>query len=155
MAACFAVDPTLAANRGIADLDQVPTTRRDWSNSQPMCCSRRRTRPARARCSLSGQPRPRQSLAIMSGARQRDLSPESGSGRSVPAGAGSRWRFSAGSSTCNHQGLTNQAPVAPVEGIVRKATSKPLRESEYRLALACARPHLAAKRAADVSNEDG
>src|SRR5207245_3257466 len=76
----FAVDPTLPANRGIADLDQVPTNNKGLVEFSADVLFFRPKDVSRARDTVFLEVVNRgrdQSLAIMSGARQRDLSPES------------------------------------------------------------------------------
>ena len=120
----FAIDPTLPANRGIADLDQAPRNAAGRSSSHPTSSSSGRRTPAAhgARCSskwstAGGISRWRSS----SGAQQRSLSPESwnlGDGFLLEQGfavAFLGWQFDVQPS----QGLTFTAPIAPVEGLVR------------------------------------
>jgi hypothetical protein len=125
----FAVDPALPANRGIADLDRAPRNGNgrivfasDLLFFRPKDAAR-----ARGAVFLEVVNRGRdQSLAIMSGARQRDLSPESwdlGDRFLLQQGfavAFLGWQFDVARS----QGLTFEAPVAPVEGIVRGTAIK-------------------------------
>jgi hypothetical protein len=125
----FAVDPALTANRGIADIDRAPRNaagRVEFSSDllffRPKDAAR-----ARGTVFLEVVNRGRdQSLALMSGARQRDLSPESwdlGDGFLLQQGfavAFLGWQFDVQPS----QGLTFQAPIAAVEGIVRGTAIK-------------------------------
>src|SRR5262245_26052712 len=124
----FAVDPDLPANRGIADLALAPRNasgKVEFSSDllffQPKDAGR-----ARGTVFLEVVNRGRdQSLAIMSGARQRDLSPAAwdlGDGFVLQQGftvAFLGWQFDVEPS----QGLTSQAPVAPVDGVVRASYS--------------------------------
>ena len=120
----FAVDPTLPANRGIADLDLVPTNNKGLVEFSADVLFFRPKDAGRARGTVFLEVVNRgrdQSLAIMSGARQTDLSPESwnlGDRFLLEQGftvAFLGWQFDVQPS----QGLTFQAPVAPVEGVVR------------------------------------
>ena len=122
----FAVDPKLPANRGIADLDQAPRNAAglvEFSSDvlffRPKDASR-----ARGTVFLEVVNRGRdQSLAILSGARQSDLSPESwdlGDQFLLEQGfavAFLGWQFDVAPS----EGLTFDAPIAPVEGLVRES----------------------------------
>jgi hypothetical protein len=120
----FAVDPALAANRGVADLDLAPTNNRGLVEFSADLLFFRPKEPGRARGTVFLEVVNRgrdQSLAIMSGAQQRDPSPESWSlgdrflleqGFTV---AFLGWQFDVPPS----QGLTFQAPNALVEGVVR------------------------------------
>jgi len=120
----FAVDPTLAANRGIADLDRAPRNAdgKVEFSSDLLFFRPKDARKARGAVFLEVVNRGRdQSLAILSGAQQRDLSPESwnlGDGFLLEQGftvAFLGWQFDVRPS----QGLTFSAPIAPVEGLVR------------------------------------
>jgi hypothetical protein len=76
----FAVDPTLPANRGIADLDRAPRNAdgKVEFSSDLLFFRPKDARKARGAVFLEVVNRGRdQSLAILSGAQQRDLSPES------------------------------------------------------------------------------
>src|SRR5438128_11686005 len=120
----FAVDPKLSANRIIADLDLAPRNRQgkvEFTSDLLLFVPKDAGR-ARGTVFLEVVNRGRdQSLAIMSGARQTDLSPESwnlGDRFLLEQGftvAFLGWQFDVQPS----QGLTFQAPVAPVEGVVR------------------------------------
>lgn len=144
----FAIDPTLPANRGIADLDRVPTSHdglvefsADVLFFRPKAAGR-----VRGTAFLEVVNRGRdQSLAIMSGAEQRDLSPESwnlGDRFLLEQGfavAFLGWQFDIQPS----QGLTFQAPVAPVEGVVREShieVDRGNQSAEFALAY-CASAH--------------
>lgn len=121
----FAIDPRLPANRAIADLDFAPTNAdgkveffSDLLFFRPKQASR-----ARGAVFLEVVNRGRdQSLAIMSGAQQRDLSPESwdlGDRFLLDQGfavAFLGWQFDVKPA----DGLTFHAPIAPVEGLVRE-----------------------------------
>ena len=122
----FAIDPTLPANRGIADLDLVPTNAKGLVEFAADVLFFRPKDAGRARGSVFLEVVNRgrdQSLAIMSGAQQRDLSPESwnlGDRFLLEQGfavAFLGWQFDVQPS----QGLTFQAPIAPVEGVVRES----------------------------------
>jgi hypothetical protein len=120
----FAVDPALPANRGIADLSLAPKNadgRVEFSSDllffQPKDAAK-----ARGTVFFEIVNRGRdQSLAIMSGARQRDLSPEAwdlGDRFALQQGfavAFLGWQFDVQPG----EGLTFQAPIVPVQGIVR------------------------------------
>jgi hypothetical protein len=120
----FAVDPDQPANRGIADLARAPRNANgkvEFSSDllffQPKDAAR-----ARGTVFLEVVNRGRdQSLAIMSAARQRDLAPENwdlGDRFALAQGftvAFLGWQFDVEPT----QGLTFQAPVAPVDGLVR------------------------------------
>src|SRR5689334_10342656 len=76
----FAVDPTLPANRSIADLDLVPTDNKGLVEFSSDLLLFRPKDTAHTRGTLFFEVVNRgrdQSLGIISGARQRDLSPES------------------------------------------------------------------------------
>jgi hypothetical protein len=121
----FAVDPKLQANRNIADIDLAPKNEKGMVEfSGDVLFFRPKQAPqARGTVFLEVVNRGRdQSLAIMSGAQQSDLSPESwdmGDRFLLEQGftvAFLGWQFDVRPS----DGLTFQAPVAPVEGIVRE-----------------------------------
>ena len=122
----FAVDPKLPANRAIADLDQAPKNAQgkvEFASDLLMFVPKGSAR-SRGTVFLEIVNRGRdQSLAIMSDAQQRDLSPESwvlGDRFLLEQGftvAFLGWQFDVQPS----QGLTFDAPVAPVQGIVRQA----------------------------------
>ena len=120
----FAIDPTLPANRGIADLDQAPRNAagKVEFSSDVLFFRPKDSRRARGSVFVEVVNRGRdQSLAILSGAQQRSLSPESwnlGDGFLLEQGfavAFLGWQFDVQPS----QGLTFTAPIAPVEGLVR------------------------------------
>ena len=121
----FAIDPKLPANRAIADIDLAPKNadgKVEFSSDLLFFRPKRADR-ARGSVFLEVVNRGRdQSLAIMSGAQQRDLSPESwdlGDRFLLEQGfavAFLGWQFDVQPS----EGLTFQAPIAPVEGLVRE-----------------------------------
>jgi hypothetical protein len=120
----FAVDPSLPANKAIADLDRAPRNARGQVefSSDLLFFRPKDSRQARGTVFLEVVNRGRdQSLAILSGAQQRDLSPESwnlGDGFLLEQGfavAFLGWQFD----VRPFQGLTFDAPTAPVEGLVR------------------------------------
>jgi hypothetical protein len=120
----FAVDPDLPANRGIADLSLAPrnASGKVEFSSDLLFFQPKDTRRANGTIFLEVVNRGRdQSLAIMSAARQRDLAPENwdlGDRFALEQGftvAFLGWQFDVDPS----QGLTFQAPVAPVDGLVR------------------------------------
>jgi len=122
----FAVDPKLSANRGIADLDLAPRNAEGMVEFAADVLFFRPKAPGRVRGTVFLEVVNRgrdQSLAIMSGAQQRDLSPESwnlGDRFLLEQGfamAFLGWQFDVQPS----QGLTFQAPIAPVEGLVRES----------------------------------
>src|SRR5436190_17479253 len=138
----FAVDPKLPANRIVADLDSA---RGNWQGkveftSDLLLFVPKDARRARGTVFLEVVNRGRdQSLAIMSGAEQRDLSPESwnlGDRLLLEQGftvAFLGWQFDVQPS----QGLTFQAPIAPVEGVVRESyieTNRGNRSADFALA---------------------
>jgi hypothetical protein len=120
----FAIDPKLAANRAIADIDLAPKNadgKVEFSSDLLFFRPKQADR-ARGGVFLEVVNRGRdQSLGIMSGARQTDLSPESwdlGDRFLLEQGfavAFLGWQFDVEPS----DGLTFQAPIAPVEGLVR------------------------------------
>lgn len=121
----FAIDPRLPANRAIADIDFAPKNAEGKVEFSSDLLYFRPKQADRARGSVFLEVVNRgrdQSLAIMSGAQQRDLSPESwdlGDRFLLEQGfavAFLGWQFDVQPS----QGLTFQAPVAPVEGLVRE-----------------------------------
>jgi hypothetical protein len=126
----FAIDPRLPANRRIADIDLAPTTASGKVKFSSDLLYFRPKRADRARGSAFVEVVNRgrdQSLAIMSGAQQRDLSPESWD-------VGDRFLFEQGFAVAflgwqfdvePARGLTFQAPVAPVEGLVRETHIEP------------------------------
>ncbi|HEY3042415.1 MAG TPA: alpha/beta hydrolase domain-containing protein, partial [Vicinamibacterales bacterium] len=143
----FAINPTLPANRGIADLDLVPTTKGLVEFAADVLFFRpKEAARARGTVFLEVVNRGRdQSLAIMSGAQQRNLSPESwnlGDRFLLEQGftvAFLGWQFDVQPS----QGLTFQAPIAPVEGVVRESyvESRPgLRGADFALAYCASAP---------------
>jgi hypothetical protein len=122
----FAVDPMAPANRAIADIDFAPknATGRVEFSSDVLFFRPKDAQRARGTAFLEVVNRGRdQSLAILSGAQQRNLSPESwnlGDGFLLEQGfavAFLGWQFDVRAL----QGLTFTAPVAPVEGLVRDA----------------------------------
>jgi len=122
----FAIDPRAPANRAIADIDHAPRNREGKVEFASDLLFFRPKDPARARGAVFVEVVNRgrdQSLAIMSGARQRSLAPESwslGDGFLLEQGfavAFLGWQFDVRPS----QGLTLTAPIAPVDGLVRDA----------------------------------
>ena len=122
----FAIDPALPANRDIADLDLASTNNRGLVEFAADVLFFRPKQAARARGTVFLEIVNRgrdQSLAIMSGAEQRDLSPESwnlGDRFLLEQGftvAFLGWQFDVQPS----QGLTFQTPNALVEGVVRES----------------------------------
>ena len=122
----FAIDPTAPANRGIADIAQAPKNRdgKVEFSSDLLFFRPKDARRARGTVFLEVVNRGRdQSLAILSGAQQRNLSPESwnlGDGFLLEQGfavAFLGWQFD----VRPLQGLTFTAPIAAVEGLVRDA----------------------------------
>jgi hypothetical protein len=120
----FAIDPKLPTNRGIADLDQVSRNAEGMVEFAGDVLFFRPKEAGRARGTVFLEVVNRgrdQSLALMCGAQQRDLSPESwdlGDRFLLEQGfavAFLGWQFDVQPS----QGLTFQAPVAPVAGLVR------------------------------------
>ena len=120
----FAVDPTAPANRGIADLALAPRNASGMVEFASDLLIFKPKEPQRARGTVFLEIVNRgrdQSLALMSGARQRDLAPESwdlGDRFLLEQGftaAFLGWQFN----VRPPQGLSLQAPVAPVHGIVR------------------------------------
>src|SRR2546422_5065092 len=122
----FAIDPKLPANRIIADLDLAPTNRQGKVEftSDLLLFVPKEARRSRGTVFFEIVNRGRdQSLAIMSGARQRGLSPESwllGDRFLLEQGftvAFLGWQFDVEPS----QGLTFGTPIAPVRGVVRES----------------------------------
>jgi hypothetical protein len=122
----FAVDPALPANRGIADLDQLPTNAKGLVEFSADVLFFRPKDPAQARGTVFLEVVNRgrdQSLAIMSGAVQRNLRPEAwdlGDRFLLEQGftvAFLGWQFDVKPS----QGLTFQTPTAAVQGVVRES----------------------------------
>jgi len=122
----FAVDPAAAANRGIADIAVAPRNAggKVEFSSDLLFFRPKDARRTRGTAFVEVVNRGRdQSLAILSGARQRNLSPESwnlGDGFLLEQGftvAFLGWQFD----VRPLQGLTFTAPVAPVDGLVRDA----------------------------------
>ena len=122
----FAIDPMAPANRAIADIDHAPknTSGKVEFSSDLLFFRPKDTAHARGTVFLEVVNRGRdQSLAILSAAQQRSLSPESwnlGDGFLLEQGfavAFLGWQFD----VRPLQGLTFTAPVAPVEGLVRDA----------------------------------
>ena len=103
----FAIDPALPANRGIADLDRAPRNANGKIefSSDLLFFRPKDARKARGAVFLEVVNRGRdQSLAIMSGAQQRDLSPEAWNlGDGSCSSRGSPWRSSGGSSMCGRR----------------------------------------------------
>ncbi|MGH9204266.1 MAG: alpha/beta hydrolase domain-containing protein, partial [Vicinamibacterales bacterium] len=122
----FAIDPWLPANRAIADLDLAPRNaqaRVEFSGDVLLFMPKDASR-ARGSVFLEVVNRGRdQSLALMSAAAQRDLSPESwvlGDRFLLRYGftvAFLGWQFDVQPS----RGLTFDAPMAPVKGVVRRS----------------------------------
>jgi hypothetical protein len=121
----FAVDPKLPANRAIADIDFARTNADGKIEFSSDLLFFRPKDPVRARGSVFLEVVNRgrdQSLAIMSGAEQTDLSPASwnlGDRFLLDQGftvAFLGWQFDVKPS----EGLTFRAPIAPVEGLVRE-----------------------------------
>lgn len=120
----FEVDPALPANRGIVDIDAAPRNARGRVefSSDVLFFRPKAAEQARGTVFLEVVNRGRdQSLAILSGARQGDLSPASWS-------LGDRFLLEQGFTVAflgwqfdvrPDEGLTFDAPVAPVEGLVR------------------------------------
>jgi hypothetical protein len=122
----FAIDPSAPANRGIADIDHAPKNAAGnvEFSSDLLFFRPKDARRARGAAFVEVVNRGRdQSLAILSGAQQRNLSPESwnlGDGFLLEQGfavAFLGWQFD----VRPLQGLTFAAPMAPVEGLVRDA----------------------------------
>jgi len=122
----FAIDPMAPANRGIADIDHAPrnSNGKVEFSSDLLFFKPKDARRARGTVFLEVVNRGRdQSLAILSGAQQRNLSPESwnlGDGFLLEQGfavAFLGWQFD----VRPLQGLTFTAPIAAVEGLVRDA----------------------------------
>lgn len=120
----FAIDPMAKANRGIADVALAPRNAagRVEFSSDLLFFMPKREEGARGTVFLEVVNRGRdQSLGLMSDARQRDLSPERwdmGDRFALTQGfavAFLGWQFDVRPA----QGLTFDAPVAPVRGIVR------------------------------------
>jgi len=120
----FAVDPALRANRGIADLERVPTNaagKVEFAADLLLFLPKSST-AARGTVFLEVVNRGRdQSLGLMSAARQRDLAPEQwdlGDRFVLTQGFAAAflgWQFDVQPA----QGLTFETPVAPVRGVVR------------------------------------
>ena len=120
----FAIDPRLPANRGIADLGLVPTNAvgKVEFSADVLFFRPKDPRHSRGTVFVEVVNRGRdQSLGIMSGARQRDLAPESWN-------LGDRFLLEQGFAAAflgwqidvpPAQGLGLRGPIAPVEGIVR------------------------------------
>jgi hypothetical protein len=122
----FAVDPMAPANRSIADIDAAPRNAagKVEFSSDVLFFRPKDAQRARGTAFVEVVNRGRdQALAILSGAQQRSLSPESwnlGDGFLLEQGfavAFLGWQFD----VRPLQGLTFAAPVAPVEGLVRDA----------------------------------
>jgi hypothetical protein len=120
----FAVDPGLRANRGIADIGRAPVNasgRVEFSSDLLFFLPKAGT-PARGTVFLEVVNRGRdQSLGLLSGARQRSFAPEEwdlGDRFVLTQGFAAAflgWQFDVEPP----QGLTFEAPVAPVRGVVR------------------------------------
>jgi hypothetical protein len=122
----FAIDPAAPANRAIADIDHAPRNAagKVEFSSDLLFFQPKDTRRARGTVFLEVVNRGRdQALAIMSGAQQRSLSPESwslGDGFLLEQGfavAFLGWQFD----VRPVQGLALTAPIASVDGLVRDA----------------------------------
>ena len=120
----FAVDPALGANRGIADVSRAPTnaTGKVVFASDLLFFMPKSAAGARGTVFLEVVNRGRdQSLGLMSGARQRDLSPaqwDLGDRFVLAQGFAAAflgWQFDVQPG----QGLAFEAPTAPVRGVVR------------------------------------
>jgi hypothetical protein len=120
----FAIDPSARANRGIADVALAPRNAagRVEFSSDLLLFLPKREEGARGTLFLEVVNRGRdQSLALMSDARQRDFTPEQwdlGDRFALTQGfavAFLGWQFDVRPA----QGLTFEAPAAPVRGIVR------------------------------------
>ncbi len=131
----FAIDPTAPANRRIADLDLVPTNAKGLVEFSADVLFFRPKAPGQTRGTVFFEVVNRgrdQSLGMMSGAQRLDLAPESwdlGDRFLLEQGfavAFLGWQFDVQPS----QGLTFQAPVAPVEGVVRGAYIETDREKQ-------------------------
>jgi hypothetical protein len=121
----FQIDPRMPANRGIADIDLAPTNKNGMVEFSGDLLFFKPKKPRQGRGTVFLEIPNRgvdQSLGLMSGAQQRDLSPESWSlgdrflleqGFTV---AFLGWQFDVPPS----QGLGFQAPIADVEGLVRQ-----------------------------------
>jgi hypothetical protein len=144
----FAIDPALPANRDIADLDLASTNNRGLVEFAADVLFFRPKQAARARGTVFLEIVNRgrdQSLAIMSGAEQRDLSPESwnlGDRFLLEQGftvAFLGWQFDVQPS----QGLTFQTPNALVEGVVRESyiqSSRGNQSADFALAYCASGP---------------
>ncbi len=157
----FAIDPKLPANRAIADIDLAPKNadgKVEFSSDLLFFRPKRADR-ARGSVFLEVVNRGRdQSLAIMSGAQQRDLSPESwdlGDRFLLEQGfavAFLGWQFDVRPS----EGLTFQAPIAPVDGLVRETHIEVNGGRTVELGFAyCALGPAPSRRDAHVSRTDG
>ena len=157
----FAIDPKLPANRRIADIDLAPTNAdgRIEFSSDLLFFRPKQAGRARGSVFLEVVNRGRdQSLAIMSGAQQRDLSPESwdlGDRFLLDQGfavAFLGWQFDVAPA----QGLTFRAPMAPVAGLVRETHIETSggRTIAVRVRLLRVRP-ASAGRHADVPRQHG
>lgn len=121
----FAIDPRLPANRAIADIDLAPRNTDGKVEFSSDLLFFRPKQADRARGSVFFEIVNRgrdQALAIMSGAQQHDMSPESwdlGDRFLLEQGfavAFLGWQFNVEAA----DGLTFDAPIAPVEGLVRE-----------------------------------
>jgi hypothetical protein len=144
----FAIDPGLPANRVIADLDLAPRNRDGKVEfaADVLFFRPKDGAPSRGTVFLEVVNRGRdQSLAIMSGAQQRDLSPESWN-------LGDRFLLEQGFAVAflgwqvdvlPTRGLTFQAPIAPVDGLVRGSyieSDQGRRSANFALAYCAADP---------------
>jgi hypothetical protein len=126
----FAIDPTNAANRRIADVDAAPRNavgRVEFASDLLMFIPKQGSR-TRGTVFLEVPNRGRdQSLALLSGAQQQDLAPEAwvlGDRFLLEQGftvAFLGWQFDVNA----RQGLTFAAPVAQVGGLVRESHVEP------------------------------
>jgi len=136
----FAIDPTAPANRGIADIAHAPKNRdgKVEFSSDLLFFRPKDARRARGTVFLEVVNRGRdQSLAILSGAQQRSLAPESwnlGDGFLLEQGfavAFLGWQFD----VRPLQGLTFSAPIAAVDGLVRDADIELARPGGFEIRL--------------------
>jgi hypothetical protein len=144
----FTVDPANPANRAIADIDRAPRNARrqvEFAADLLMFVPKRGT-PTRHTIFLEVPNRGRdQALALLSGAQQTDLSPASwvlGDRFLLEQGftlAWLGWQFDVKPS----DGLTFDAPLAPVRGLVRDSYIEPTpgrRSSAWPVAYCAAMP---------------
>ena len=156
----FAIDPSSRPTAASPTSTWRRETPRARSSSQPTCCSSgRRAGPgARHGVPRSGQSRPR------SVARHHE---RRAAARPVAGIVGPRGPVSAGAGICGRvswlavrrapsEGLTFEAPFAPVEGVVRESYVESVAAAEHVASRSrIARPSPAERRDADVSREDG